>query len=658
MQTVVGCAQAARRAGTRLIAVSLLGLIAVLAAPSGRAVPLTVYGQLPDIENVAISPDGSRLAYVRTQGDMRVVFIADVANRKIIRWVKAGTTKLRDIRWADPDNLMIMASVSTAAYGFRLEWFLLRVYNIPRNELRTLPGDTLGEKNEVMNAVVGRVAVRRVDGHTVLFVPGLYTNAAGDYMTDSQNAIALFRCDLTTGRTSLLRKGSSYTQWRLDSQGRLAAERDYDELAQRWSIGVSRLGGDPSEAASGHAPLDIPEILGFGPTADTLLIESTASGHRVWLLLSLADGKLAAMPAAEVFDEPLLDEFTDLMIGGVNTVDLPQYVFFDPARNLNWQAIVKAFAGDQVNFVSASTDFSRVVVLVDGPNYGYRYVLIDLKHPGAVPIGNVYKGIDKPFEVRSITYATGDGLKIQGYLTLPDRPAHDLALVVLPHGGPAERDTAEFDWWSQALADQGYAVLRPNYRGSNVNEHLLEAGYGQWGRKMQSDLSDGVSYLVKQGLVDPARVCIVGASYGGYAALAGATLQPTVYRCAVSVAGISDLARMLQWETRGGIQDRYATRYWDRFWGVSGAADPALDAISPIKHVAAVRAPILLIHGRDDTVVPYEQSQIMFDALRSEDKDAQLVTLKKEDHWLSSSDTRLQMLQATVAFLRAHNPPD
>lgn len=209
-----------------------------------------------------------------------------------------------------------------------------------------------------------------------------------------------------------------------------------------------------------------------------------------------------------------------------------------------------------------------------------------------------------------------------------------------------------------ALASQGYAVLQPNYRGSDVNEHLLEAGFAQWGRKMQTDLSDGVSYLAKQGIVDPTKVCIVGGSYGGYAALAGVTLQPTVYRCAVSVAGISDLARLLRWENRGGVEDRYATRYWDRFWGVSGDSDPALDAISPIKHVAAVRAPVLLIHGRDDTVVPYEQSQIMFDALRSENKDVELVTLQKEDHWLSSSDTRLQMLQTTVAFLRAHNPPD
>lgn len=100
------------------------------------------------------------------------------------------------------------------------------------------------------------------------------------------------------------------------------------------------------------------------------------------------------------------------------------------------------------------------------------------------------------------------------------------------------------------------------------------------------------------------------------------------------------------------------TRFWDQFWGVSGASDPALDAISPIKHIDAVKVPVLLIHGRDDTVVPYEQSQIMYDALQNQHKDVELVTLKHEDHWLSRSDTRAQMLEATVAFLRAHDPPD
>jgi dipeptidyl aminopeptidase/acylaminoacyl peptidase len=197
-------------------------------------------------------------------------------------------------------------------------------------------------------------------------------------------------------------------------------------------------------------------------------------------------------------------------------------------------------------------------------------------------------------------------------------------------------------------------VLQPNYRGSNIDASFLAKGYGQWGRKMQSDLSDGVRYLAREGIVDPARVCIVGSSYGGYAALAGVSLESGVYRCAVSVAGISDLRRMLQ-----GVQGAaLAQRDWNRFIGVSGPSDPALDAISPIRHVGAVDVPVLLIHGRDDTVVPFEQSERMYDALRKAHKEVALVQLKHEDHWLSRSETRLQMLQASVAFLRAHNPPD
>jgi dipeptidyl aminopeptidase/acylaminoacyl peptidase len=650
---------AARPAGARLTFLALLALIAALAAQSSRAVPLTVYGQLPNLEDVALSPDGTRVAYVRTQGDLRVVFVASVADRKLIRYVKTGEEKLRFIEWADNDNLMIVTSETTTAWGFKEEWRLLRVYNVPHNELRSLPGNTVGAQNEVMNTVVGRIMVRHAGGHTVLFVPGLYQAGPDQGWGTSGDDVALFRCDLTTGVTGLVRKGSSEASWLVDSQGELAAEQDYDPQSQRWTLALSTLGGTPTTAASGHAPLDLPEFLGFGPTADSLLIESIDSGRRVWSLLSRKDGKSSAMPQDQVFDEPLLDPFTDLMIGGVNTVDLPQYVFFDSARRVRWQSIVKAFDGSAVRFVSASSDFSKVVVLVQGSNYGYRYILVDLAKPSAAPIGQVYAGIDQPLEVRPITYAAGDGLKIHAYLTLPrGRAAHNLPLVVFPHGGPAEHDTAEFDWWSQAMADQGYAVLQPNFRGSNTNVPLLQAGFGQWGRKMQTDLSDGVSYLAKQGIVDPAKVCIVGASYGGYAALAGVTLQPTVYRCGVSVAGISDLARMMQWEGRGGLDDRYVTRYWKRFWGVSGSSDPALDAISPIKHVDAVEAPVLLIHGRDDIVVPYEQSQIMFDALHKANRQVELVTLKHEDHWLSHSDTRTQMLEATVAFLRAHDPPN
>ena len=151
---------------------------------------------------------------------------------------------------------------------------------------------------------------------------------------------------------------------------------------------------------------------------------------------------------------------------------------------------------------------------------------------------------------------------------------------MLPHGGPAASDSDDFDWWSQALASQGYAVLQPNYRGSNVTTKLLEAGFGEWGRKMQTDLSDGVRDLAKRGMIDPKRVCIAGGSYGGYAALAGVTLDPGVYRCAVSVAGLSDLRRMRSWTAR--THESSTQRYWDRFMGVTDKNAASLDEISPV----------------------------------------------------------------------------
>jgi dipeptidyl aminopeptidase/acylaminoacyl peptidase len=310
--------------------------------------------------------------------------------------------------------------------------------------------------------------------------------------------------------------------------------------------------------------------------------------------------------------------------------------------------------------VSASADFRKIIVLVEGAKMGYQYQLVDLETSRTTWIGDVYDGIDAPLEVRRIVYPAADGLEIAGYLTLPPkRQPVKLPLIVMPHGGPAAMDTRQFDWWSQALADQGYAVLQPNYRGSTVSAGFMAKGYGEFGRKMQTDLSDGVRYLVREGIADPARVCIVGASYGGYAALAGVALDPAIYRCAASVAGISDLRAFLRWvDSKHFSTVNAEQRYWDRFLGVQNRKDPKLDEISPIKHIDAIKVPVLLVHGKDDTVVPYDQSDDMYDALRAAHKQAELVKLKDEDHWLSRSATRLQMLQAVVGFLRRNNPPD
>jgi len=308
---------------------------------------------------------------------------------------------------------------------------------------------------------------------------------------------------------------------------------------------------------------------------------------------------------------------------------------------------------------SCTKDQTQIVVRVDSKTAGPAYSLVDLKARSADWLGDEYQGLAAAdvSPVETVSYKAADGLQLTGYLTLPKgRDPKNLPLVVFPHGGPAARDNPGFDWWAQAMASRGYAVLQVNYRGSDgFGWKFLSAGFGQWGRKMQTDLSDGVRHLAAKGTIDPKRVCIVGGSYGGYAALAGAALDRGVYRCAASFWGVSDLRKMIFYSR--AMQGLAAQRYWTRFMGADDLKDPVLAQYSPLAHVADVDIPVLLIHGRDDTVVPLEQSQLMADALQKAGKPVELVVQKGADHWLSRGDTRLAMLQAVTTFLEKNNPP-
>jgi dipeptidyl aminopeptidase/acylaminoacyl peptidase len=253
-----------------------------------------------------------------------------------------------------------------------------------------------------------------------------------------------------------------------------------------------------------------------------------------------------------------------------------------------------------------------------------------------------------------IQYKAGDGMDIAAVLTLPPGvPGKNLPVIVMPHGGPEARDYPGFDWWAQAFASRGYAVLQPNFRGSSgYGAAFLRAGYGEWGRKMQSDISDGLAFLAQSGIADPGRACIVGASYGGYAALAGVTLQKGFYRCAVSVAGVSDLPKMVATDVKESGRDATLVRALRQQVG----SGKDLRAVSPVRLADAADAPILLVHGREDTVVDYDQSADMAKALQKAGKPVELLTLAGEDHWLSKSETRMAMLEAVVAFVMKENP--
>jgi dipeptidyl aminopeptidase/acylaminoacyl peptidase len=446
------------------------------------------------------------------------------------------------------------------------------------------------------------------------------------------------------------------TDWLMDEAGNIAAQFTYQDAKKLWEI-KTRKNGHWTSVASGTAAIDTPDMVGFSADGSGIIVRFLVNGDPQWRPLNLSDNTWGApLGRGAAFSRVIEDRKSGRILGGIRAVGSSEYVFFDNELQAHWNAVLRAFPDERVELESHSDDFSRLVLKVFGPKDGYVYALYDWYTHHASILGRVYEEVTAPAEMKAISYPAADGLTIPAFLTLPAASGKDLPLVVLPHGGPAAADTLDFDWWSQALAAQGYAVLQPNFRGSILDSKFLQAGFGEWGRKMQSDLSDGVRYLTRQGIIDPKRVCIVGASYGGYAALAGVTIESGVYRCAVSVAGLSDLRRFRKWTIAN--QMGWSQRYWDRFMGTADQNDPALIAISPIEHVAAVTVPVLLIHGRDDTVVPFEQSDVMLSALRRAGKSVTLVTMKHEDHWLSRSETRLQMLQATVDFLKANNPPN
>jgi dipeptidyl aminopeptidase/acylaminoacyl peptidase len=282
--------------------------------------------------------------------------------------------------------------------------------------------------------------------------------------------------------------------------------------------------------------------------------------------------------------------------------------------------------------------------------------MIDYVTKKADIVGEPYPALtEEPHgTVREFDYKARDGYGLFGYLTLPPGAGEkNLPLVVLPHGGPESRDTADFDWWSQFLASRGYAVLRPQFRGSTGlgDAHRL-AGRGQWGLRMQDDVTDGVTALIEQGIADPERVCIVGASYGGYAALAGAAFTPELYACAISVAGVSDLPEMLAHDEKIHGEEDDSSYYWKESIGTRD--DPRLGQKSPARYAGNFRAPVLLLHGSNDSVVPFAQSQLMANALKAAGKPHQLITLDSEDHWLSGSVTRIRLLTEIEKFLAAH----
>ena len=646
--------------------VVLAAAVLACGAGSARAAALEVYGRLPVMDQVSISPDGTKIAFVQPVNGKQAVVVDQINPAAEITALPGTGQKVRDLIWADPTHLLVVKSQASAAGGVeavRREWYMVQSLDVLKHKVAPLLTQDLDtglssrmRGASTMNVIIGSPQPRLVKGRPTVFVRSVA-------FLDNQGVPALVSVDLTTNQETVIETTQSAEQerdWMVDSQGALLAQITYDQLSRDLSVRLRR-GNAWSDAFVEEALTDPPSVEGLSPDGASLVMNILRDGKIQYRPLSLTTGRLG--PPITQYDELaglIHDPVTHRIIGGIRIGMEPDYVFFDPKDQAAWDAVVKSFPDEDVQLASWSDDRTRIVVKVTGLEHGVAYAFVDLTARKATQIGQAYDGLkpDDLAEVHIATYRASDGLAIKSYLTLPNgRDPKGLPLIVLPHGGPEDRDAFGFDWLSQALASRGYAVLQPQFRGSGgLGWDLDSAGFGEFGRKMQTDLSDGVHALASKGIIDPKRVCIVGWSYGGYAALAGVTLQQGIYRCAVSMAGVSDLRKLMGGRSVDASRDS-SVRYWDRYVGAKDPADPVYDQIAPVRHADRADAPILLIHGRDDTVVPIEQSQRMNDALKAAKKPVEFVILPSEDHWLSREETRLQMLQATVKFLEVNNPP-
>ncbi len=614
--------------------------------------PIETYGRLPQTEFVALSPSGQRIAYVATAGD----------NRKLIVRTTDGTTlqttdlrgdKPRQVIWAGEDHVILRTTMTEQLWGgepHTYETFRTFVLNLKTKDLLVLfKGST-----QAWPAETGFYGTREVDGHWFGYFSALPRRTSRDVGTTTFIQPALFRVELDLGGDE---KIVNAVGWALAADGTVAAHVDFDTVADKWKLITGVAGRHLAEIDDYFHDSS---LLGMGRTPGTVIYSRQDSPTGALLELPVSgEGAPVGLPGD--IDSRVIEDVDGRAIGLSQEGDRLHPQFFDPTVEKKVNAVVQAFQPNAVDIESWSRDFNRIVVRSNGADDAGTYYLVDIPGQKVDMIGKAYPtlGAGQIGPTRMVGYKAGDGTALQGVLTLPPGPeTRNRPLIVLPHDQIQQRDHLGFHWLAQAFASRGYVVFQPNYRGSTgYGLALRKAGYGELGKKMQSDIADGVAELARQGIADAKRACIVGQGYGGYAALAGVTVQQGQYRCAVGIGAVTDLSGLYDWGLGRYGRTGDGIRKFERRLGLKGGGGSALDAYSPSALAAKADAPVLLVYGKEDTTIPASQSETMAKALENAGKPVKLVVLKDEDHWLSRETTRLQALTETIAFVEKNDPP-
>ncbi|MGZ9099990.1 MAG: alpha/beta hydrolase family protein [Brevundimonas sp.] len=661
----------------RLFAAACLAVILLAGGPAARADPPTVadFVESPALSNASLSPSGRYLVWVVRTGENNAVHIRDL----------------------EGDQVNVLGAVSSREHfgGVYINWIAWKtddrlLIGVTRLELRRRGGR---EDGSIRSIMYGRsvVSVGR-DGSGMISLRAPQSDDADpgavlDTLRDDPDHILMTyrpfggglnvaKVNVATGVSEKILGGHGrILDYLTDRRGEIVGRVAYRGPSGRILL-MEALDADGGWTEVYRLRRDevrnLPDYEFLGPTAEPgkiyVAIQPEAAGGEDTAGVHVFDFATRSMgpaiwrnPRYDVTDI-VVDADTSELVAGCYWSDIYRCDFADRADNAVMTGI-RRFLGDgwSVSVVSQARDGSRWLVEASAPNNPGEFYIFDVDERRMNFVGSIYPTLPEASlgVMQRIDYAAPDGQPLFGYLTRPGGVAEDakLPLVVMPHGGPETRDYLTYDMWAQFLATRGYQVFQPNFRGSSgMGKAFAEAGYRQWGGRMQADVTAGVEHLVAQGLADRGQVCIAGASYGGYAALQGGAAQPDLYRCVISIAGPSDLLGMLRWERSeaGADSDRY--EYWVKSIGDPRADRERIEAISPLRRASDWSVPVLLIHGDDDEVVPVRQSRDMDRALSRAGKDVRLVVLEGAGHDGWSTSQEATVLTEMESFLARHLP--
>jgi dipeptidyl aminopeptidase/acylaminoacyl peptidase len=642
------------------LTVALTGLAAMFALPTSAKPPMEAFAEAPAVRSPDLSPDGKTIIYLSRVNGEDFIARYDVATGKNEALARAPNARIGAIGWVGPNHVILTASKivpgrfsirkyeDTGAFSYNLETKTMVQLLIKTKDLfpyQTGLGNVLGVAPE--DRAVYMIA---------------YMRGRSDEPT-----LDVLKVDLDTGlgeRSPELRGSTRTVDWVIDNKGIPIARTEYESKSELYQIQIPSAAGGWRTLYSETTKDPSIGIVGHGSAPDRLVAAVDGNSDFLQIFeMSKTDGTLSAplrtRDDAEV-QGILLGE--DKTVIGVRYSGLyTRYTFFDALLDRDIRAAMGALPDASATIASRTRDWSRVLFYVEGGAQPPRYMLFDRAAKQLTQVARERPEI-KPEEVGEVTtveYKARDGLTIPALITwpvgVPTGERKNLPLIMMPHGGPETYDGVGFDWLAQFLANEGYMVMQPNFRGSGgFGKSFAEAGYGQWGRAMQNDITDGAKALFKMGWADPERACIVGWSYGGYAALAGGALTPDLYKCVVAIAGVSDLRTMLADERKQTGVKTSSYRYWLDVIGDPTKSSSAIDAVSPYRLADRFQAPVLLIHGTDDLVVSDQQSAMMERALKDAGKPVTYLRIGKDDHSLVAIDSRNKALTAIGDFVKIH----